>query len=155
YQDLELNSSIIKELLRLSESVFNNVEKIEIIDNTEEIILTSDKELVKELCVFLYDKEKININEVVLNRLLSSDAGDEYKVAVFNIYYSKNFSLNVLNVRIKSLGPPYDFVLGRKHLKLKDYPFNRLFCKNLKDRYVGDISERQGIITVIPKGVKR
>ncbi|PJJ06959.1 hypothetical protein CLU83_0082 [Flavobacterium sp. 1] len=155
YQELELNSSIIKELLRLSESAFTNVEKIEIIENTEEIILTGDKELLKELCKFLYNKEKININEVILNCLLSSSIEEIYRVTVFNIYYSKSLSLNVLNVRIKSLKQPYDFALGRKHLKLNDTSYNRLFCQNLKDRYVGEISERQGMLTVIPKSIKK
>lgn len=152
YQHLELNSSIIKELLKLSE--FNPDEKIEIIENTEEVILTSNKELLKDLCVFLYDKERININEVILNGLLSSGAADVSRVAVFNIYYSKSLSLNVLDSRIKSLGEPYDFVLGKKHLKIKNTDYNKLFCENLKGRYIGEPKEEKGMLKAIPKSIK-
>lgn len=155
YPELELNNLIIKDIIKSSEAEFNKEEKIKIIENIEDFILTSDKQLLKDLCIFLYDKYKININELVLNGLLSSDVEDLYKVSLFNIYYNKSLSTNILNMRIKSLGEPYNSALGRKHLKLIDSSFNRLFCQNLNKRYVGEISEKNGMISVIPKTIKR
>jgi hypothetical protein len=155
YPELELNNSILKDIIKSSEAEFNKEEKIKIIENIEDLILTSDKQLLKDLCIFLYDKYKININELVLNGLLSSDVEDVYKVTLFNIYYNKSLSTNILNMRIKSLGEPYDSILGLKHLKLINNSFNKLFCENLNGRYIGIPKVEKGMLKAIPKTIKR
>lgn len=152
FNDLTVDATLISDLL--DSNKFTNSEKIKIIQNTKEEVLISNKKLLKNLCVFLYDKDKIKITETVLLQLLDSSADDVYKISAFNIYYTKDLSVNILDDRIKSLGNPYNLLLGRKHLKVKATAFNRLFCNNLDKRYISRISEEKGIITAIPKGVK-
>jgi len=152
FKDLSLNGLLISDLLKSTK--FTNSDKIKIIENTKEEILIGKKTLSKDLCVFLHDKEKTSITEVVLIELLNSGADDIYRISIFNTYYTKNLSLNILNLRIKSLGDPYNVLLGRKHLRVNTTAFNRLFCQNLDRRYISKISEKEGIITAIPKGVK-
>lgn len=151
FKDLKLNALVISDLLKSTK--FTNSEKIKIIENTKEEVLVS-KTLVKTLCIFLHDKEKIKITEVVLLELLSSDTDNNYRISTFNSYYTRNLSLSILNLRIKSLGDPYSLLLGRKHLRVNATSFNRLFCQNLDQRYISKISEKGGIIVAIPKGVK-
>lgn len=151
FKDLKINALLISDLLKSDK--FTNTEKIKIIKNTTEEVLIS-KTLPKDLCVFLHDKEKINITEIVLLELLSSDADNQYRISIFNSYYTRNLSLNILNPRIKSLGAPYNLLLGRKHLKLNATIFNRLFCKILDQRYISKISEKGKEIIAIPKAVK-
>lgn len=151
FKNLKLNASLIANLLKSNS--FTNNEKVKIIENTTEEVLIS-KTLPKDLCVFLHDKEKIKITETLILELLSSSADASYRISLFNSYYTKNLSLNILNLRIKSLGDPYDLLLGRKHLKLDKTTFNSLFCKNLDQRYISKISEKEEIIIAIPKAVK-
>jgi len=151
-KDLTLNAVLISDLLKSDK--FTDREKIEIIENTKEEILISKKTLLTDLCIFLHDKEKIQISEILLLELLSSSTDFSYKISIFNSYYNKKLSLNILNARIESLGNPYSLLLGRKHLKLNKNAFNRLFCQNLDQRYISKISEEEEIIIAIPKAVK-
>lgn len=148
FNDLTLNEILISDLLK--STAFTNSEKIKIIKNTKEEILIK-KILLKDLCVFLHDKNKIQITENLLLELLSCDADASYRISIFNSYYTRSLSLNTLVLRIKSLGDPYDRVLGRKHLNLNATVSNRLFCRNLDQRFISKISEKEEIITAIPK----
>lgn len=150
YNDLTVNEVLVSNLLN---SNFTNKEKVNIIKNTKEEILVK-KTLLIDLSIFLHDKEKIYITEILLLELLSCSADISYRVSIFNSYYTRNLSLNILTVRIESLGYPYNLLLGRKHLKLNATPFNRSFCRNLDQRFISKISEKEEIITAIPKAIK-
>lgn len=151
YNDLTLNEVLVSNLLKSNN--FTNSEKVKIIKNTKEEILIK-KTLLIDLCVFLHDKEKIQITENLLLELLSCNADASYRISIFNSYYTRNLSLNILTVRIESLGDPYNLLLGRKHLKLYATPFNRSFCRNLDQRFISKILEKGEIITAIPKAIK-
>lgn len=126
----ELNAADSLKLLN-SES-FSPEQKIEIIINTVESSITSNKTLTDKTCEIVVNSDVFAISPTLLNYLAINTTNVKDKISLFN-KYSNKFKFNEISVFIQSLHYPYsDIAIKRKRPLIENNQVNTIFVTKLK-----------------------
>jgi hypothetical protein len=133
----ELDASGRLKLLN-SES-FTPEQKIEIITNTLESIITPNLNLTNKVCEIIANYGAYNISLTLLNHLVTGSKNNKDRITVFNLYSNK-FTSNEITAFLQSLPHPYsEIAIKGKRPLIQNIQVNVIFVSKLK--LVGYISK--------------
>jgi hypothetical protein len=145
--ELPITSAIVLNIM--NSEVFNEENKIDIIKTINENLIIDDGNLQSFTCIFLLKQTNIQISEVLINSLLSSNNLLKSKVSLFNKYYKPSLTLDILNARLNSLGSPFNKLIeSLETIELLDTIENNQLHTLLTGRILGQKKVKNGKLKI-------
>lgn len=123
----------------LNSESFTPEQKIEIITNTLENIITPSLNLTNKVCEIIANYNVFDISLTLLNHLVTGSKNTKDRITVFNLYSNK-FTSNEITVFLQSLPHPYnEIAIKGKRPLIQNILANAIFASKLK--LIGYISK--------------
>ncbi|ABQ06163.1 YobI family P-loop NTPase [Flavobacterium johnsoniae] len=147
-ESFELESRIIVEIL--SSKVISPLQKLKIVENTSDEILSASTEVLVELGKFLSVNKINNISFILLSQLIENALLDSLKIELINQYFSFIENINLCSI-IEKIDEFSKLTRG-KYPKVIDNEVNRRLIANLERTLISKTkrSKDTGFIELIP-----
>ena len=133
-EDYTVDSNIILKII--NSNIFNSKQKLTIILNTTDIILTDSKKLLIKLSEFLLSNKINKISSNLLIELISNSTSVKNKVELTNLYFSF-IEINDLKTVVGKIEEFSKLLLG-KHPKVDNTNYNQELIKNLLSKLISN-----------------
>jgi hypothetical protein len=125
----------------LNSEGFTPEQKIEIITNTLESIITPNLTLTNKVCEIIANYGVYDISLTLLNHLVTGSKNNKDRITVFNLY-SNRFTSNQITAFLQSMPHPYnEIAIKGKRPLIQNNQVNSIFVSKLK--LVGYISNSE------------
>lgn len=148
YENYNLNYSNI--IAIIDSEVFKPNQKKIIIENIDEKILISNKNLLIKLGDFISDN-KINISQRNLEEVILNTMSLTNKIKITNLYFDTFKKENIRNIIIQ-IGQPISNLLSGKHVEIENTKENQKLISNLEKYLISSSknNDKKNTVKLIP-----